>query len=357
MRSDLDEVTEYRRLKNTEHDIKLYTDCFAANGSARTPEWFKWQFLETPAGKLVIHLASPKGEPDRPAAIYAVVPVFFSISGRRILGCQSMDTLTAEAFRGKGLFVKLAARAYDMLPHEGISCIYGTPNGRSAHGIFARLGWVSLDPVPFMVKPLRARYIIERVATRLGPWLPNISLSLARRPQLTSNQNLARVTRFGDEYDDLWRTFSKSVRIGVWRDSQYLNWRLAKPGEAYRTWALHEDGRLLGFITFCIKSRDRGLHAHIMECIFDPARPDAGIKLIKQAIHEAAGAGVDIVMALNLPGSPNHGVFRRLGFLPVPPRYQPFEMHIGARAFVTELSADIDHRKGWYVSYLDSDTN
>jgi hypothetical protein len=94
-----------------------------------------------------------------------------------------------------------------------------------------------------------------------------------------------------------------------------------------------------------------------MEHIFDPARADAGSKLLQHAVYEARAEGADIALALNLPGSPNHNAFRRRGFMTVPPRYQPIEMHFGARAFVDGLSAEVTRRDGWYVSYLDSDTN
>src|SRR5699024_1108381 len=92
-------------------------------------------------------------------------------------GSQSLDTLVAPEARGQGLFNKLASQVYDEAKNRDIAFVYGFPNGNSAHGFFNKLGWVNLDPVPFLVLPLRSRYILSKlpIIKKVSNLLPNIT--------------------------------------------------------------------------------------------------------------------------------------------------------------------------------------
>jgi hypothetical protein len=56
------------------------------------------------------------------------------------------------------------------------------------------------------------------------------------------------------------------------------------------------------------------------------------------------------------PHSPNYSSFRLNGFVVLPERLRPIELHFGARAFDDGLARLVHDRSQWYVSYLDSDT-
>src|SRR4051794_23161519 len=82
----------FRPMERSDADLRLFKDCFDRNGSPRSLERLRWQFFEPPEGRLYVDFAEA-GEASL-AAIYAVFPVLMSVSGRRVLGVQSIDTLT-----------------------------------------------------------------------------------------------------------------------------------------------------------------------------------------------------------------------------------------------------------------------
>jgi ribosomal protein S18 acetylase RimI-like enzyme len=281
------------------------------------------------------------------------------LGARKALGLQSLDTLTDAEFRGQGLFVKLATEMFERTaPAQRVEAVYGFPNGNSAHGFFERLGWSRLDPVPFMMKPLRTSYLAKRVLRHaaVAKLLPNLPLSRGRPARLARGQELRTVTTFDAEYDDLWQRFSPTITAGVWRDAAYLNWRLRRPSASYRTLALYDAGRLAGFVVFSSDGHGEGTHGHIVELMFDPSQPAWGQTLLRAAIHELVRDGVDVALCWNLPGSPNHGTFLRSGFFRVPERFWPIELHFGWRSLTSTASSALVSRRGWYVSYLDNDT-
>src|SRR5262249_33992641 len=150
-------------------------DCFARNSERpRRTESLEWLYLKnTAAGRLFVDVAE---QDERVVAIYASLPGWFRVDGRRLLALQSLDTLTDGAYRGRGLFLSLARSLYARAGGAGCAFVYGFPNGNSAAGFFGKLGWAKLDPVPFLVRPLRMPYVAGKVE-RLKPlahWLPNI---------------------------------------------------------------------------------------------------------------------------------------------------------------------------------------
>jgi hypothetical protein len=236
---------EYRAMAQTQQDLDLYAECFARNGPPRDRRLLRWMHLENPTGRALVELAITPEPPTTVAGIYAVMPVWARLGTRRVLACQSLDTLTDEAFRGQGLFVRMAKAAYARAEQSEVAFVYGFPNGNSAHGFFTRLEWTSMDPIPFLVRPLRTRLAAQRIAPKI-PWLPDFALP-APAPRLASHQDFRSIARFGAPHQEIWDAFSAGIGITVDRDPAYLNWRLRdKPGHAYRIIALEERGRLLG---------------------------------------------------------------------------------------------------------------
>jgi hypothetical protein len=348
-----------RRMEKVEHDLQLFKQAFDTDGSPRDLVHLRWQYELTPVGKLLVLFAMPLAG-DHVAAIYATVPLSMKARDRTVLGAQSLDTLTGHAYRGKGLFAQLASQMFEAVaPAESVSCVFGFPNKNSAHGFFGRLGWTRLDPVPFMLRPLRTGYIARRIlGSACSRFVPDITLTRGQSPRLGAEQNWREIHEFDAEFDALWLLFSKGIGFSVVRDSKYLNWRLRRPGSRYQTRALYESGKLLGFVTTSLEvSREAGGHGHVVELIYDPDRPVVGKLLLQAAVQQLYQAGADVALAWNLPGSPNRGAFVRAGFMPVPRRFQPIELHFGVRWLDGAAPEGISDRRRWYVSYLDCDTN
>lgn len=348
---------EFRPMGRTEADLLLFQECFIANESPRTIELLRWQYFEPPVGRLYVDFAVASGNRPYLAAIYAVFPVAMRAEGKRVLGTQSLDTLTHKAFRGKGLFQKMASAMYERCARDGVALVYGFPNGNSAHGFFKRLEWQSLDPMPMMVKPLRLGYIVNRAMKgklRLPRWL-DLPLIRSGVRRLCAGLELRPVTDFDSATDEVWNRFSRSIPFAVDRDAAYMRWRLRRPHESYETIGLFEHGVLVGYVVTGTNSDPRPI-GKIMDLVYDPGKPDARQILLREALRRLSSWGAEAVWCWNLEKSPNHGVFRRSGFFRVPTLIASDELHAGARSFGVPPLAGISDRDNWYVSLLDNDT-
>jgi len=339
----------------TAEDLALFAGCFADNGGARSPASMRWLYRDNPSGRLYVDFAVPP-EGAGLAAIYATLPVRMRVNGEVRLALQSLDTLTDRAFRGKGLFVSLAKSVFARAAADDVAFIYGFPNGSSAPGFFGKLGWERLDPVPFLIRPLRTRYFSSRLG-RVGSKLPDFPLAPSRRRGPRGGAQLVEVDRFDERFTHLWRAFSRDVCVAVERDAAYLDWRLVdKPEERYRRLALVEKGVLTSFIAFALKEKHGGRIGYVLELLHDKGRESDARWLLGAAVAEMAQQNADAVLAWCLPRAPTFGSYLRSGFFPLPERLRPIELHVGTRAFDGTLGPVLRSRRNWYISYLDSDT-
>jgi hypothetical protein len=147
------------------------------------------------------------------------------------------------------------------------------------------------------------------------------------------------------------------VGVTVERDATYLNWRLVdKPNQEYQRYAIFEGEQPLAFVAFTCKDKHGGRVGSILELIFAPGEAACGRSLLSFAVSRLARQGADVALAWCLPRSPNFISYLATGFFPLPEGVRPIELHFGARALDASLTAVINDRSRWYLSYLDSDT-
>lgn len=353
-------ATPIRAMAPTAEDLAAFGVAFAQNSERpRTERALAWQYLENRVGKLFVDVATAAPEGGF-AAIYATLPGTFRIGQVRRLGLQSLDTLTAPAFRGRGLFLKLANRTYERAALEGAALVYGFPNGNSAHGFFKKLDWRPLDPVPFLIRPLSLRFAAERLHLPAGlvAGTPDVQI---RNPLggLVMGRGLVELQRADERVTHLWERFARRVGVAVERDASYLQWRLfEKPGESYRTLAMERDGELDALCSYTVKDKHGGRIGYVMELLCEPSPRGllAASRLLGASVRAMAADRADSALAWCFHHSFTFPVFVRHLFVPLPIKLRPIELHFGARALDHSLASLIEQRSAWYISYLDSDT-
>jgi GNAT superfamily N-acetyltransferase len=155
-------MSDFRILNISEDTIDRYKNCFDNNGSPKSKKKIGWQFLKNPVNKQYVDIAVEENK-NETAAIYAIAPIKFKFGNELLLGSQSLDTMTDKNYRGQGLFIKLANSVYERAKSEDIKLVYGFPNGNSIYGFQKKLEWEVLDPVPFLIKPLKSKYFTKRL--------------------------------------------------------------------------------------------------------------------------------------------------------------------------------------------------
>ena len=344
---------DFRAMEHAEGDLTAFRECFERNGTARRLDALRWQYFENPTGELFVDLAVSN---ERIGAIYAVQPAVVRVRGARMLGAQSVDTLVDADFRGRGLFTKMAEAVYQRVREREGAFVYGFPNANSAPGFFNKLGWLSLDPVPFLVRPLRTAFVASKLP--LARWLrrlPDLRLPMVG-PRLQEAQELRSVTELGPELGALWERFASDVMVAVDRSPQYLRWRLGKPGERYECLGVFQAEQLVAFCAYTTVDKHGGRIGYVIELLHDRGRHETGAALLVDCLRRMASDGADAVLAWAFGHSPNAGAYSKAGFLPFPERFRPIELHIGVRPLDESLTEALSDRRNWYISYCDSDT-
>jgi hypothetical protein len=349
---------EVRPLLSTDEDLARYVDFYGRNGTPRSVDYARWQFLQPSPGNFWVEVAvdEPEAGAARVVATYGSQPLRFRVDQQVVQGYQAVDAATDEAYRGRGLFGTMANTVADRAAADGAQVVFGFPaGGGSTRGHFGRIGWTSLDPVPFIVRPLRTGFVTSRLFKGLS--LPSVTIPV-RAPRFERGAELVEIDRFGAEFDELWAMFAARVGVAVERDAAYLNWRIVdKPGEAYRRAAVYENGVLQGFVAWVLRlGKHGGNVGYIVELLHRPGRTDVGRSLLRHAMRTMADEGGDLVLAWNFGHSPNHMAFVSTGFVPFIERLRPIELHFGARTLGGCTSAAVTQREAWYLSYCDSDT-
>lgn len=343
---------EYLELnKNT---LKNYIDCFKNNNNQKSVQKVEWQFFGKDLKNDFTLIAFDK-EKQKEAGIYAISTVKFKVEDENVVGSQSLDTITDIDYRGKGMFTSLANKVYKKAIESKLELVYGFPNGNSIHGFTKKLDWFKIAEVPFLIKPLNSSYFTKKI--KYLKWLPNIKLSFFDKQLKSENQIIAQ-DFFPDKVSDLWVLFSKSIKVGVVRDKEYLDWRyLNKPEENYKILNLYNKNNVFqGFIVYCVKNKHNGKIGYIMESIFDPTMPKIGEELLAKAIKEIKKEKADVVLSWCLEHSPNYLTYKKNGFYKLPEKLRPIELHFGARVFRDKYKNLIQNPKSWFLSYSDSDT-
>lgn len=347
-------MEEYKIYDLKEETINLFKDCFDANGSPKNIENIRWQFFENTESNCFVDIAFDE-EKNKTAGIYAVSCVKFKIGDTSCPGTQSLDTITDIDYRGKGLFTKLSRNVYKNVEDGGVRLVYGFPNGNSIHGFKKKLEWNVLDPVPFLIKPLKSKYFTDKI--KVLKFLPNLSLSFSKLKK-SKRYSISEQSDFPSEVNEVWEQFSTHFKVAVVRDQDYLNWRyLKKPNENYRIAHCRDaNNKYVGFIVFATKEKHNGKIGYIMEFVYNPDNSEAASHLLNYAVSHIKKEKADCVLAWCFEHSPNYRTFKKEFFVNMPEKIRPIELHFGARCFNSELNKEVYNRENWYISYSDSDT-
>lgn len=345
----------YRIIKGTgsTEELEKYRECFVSNGSDKTLDLLQWNHQQNLPGVKSIYYAIDT-KTGKIAAIYTYLPVKFTCMGEEVNAMQSFDTLTDTNHRGKGLFIKLASKIEAEEKQNNNELVYGFPNENSVHGFVNKLKFNYFGEVPFLIKPLRISYFINKLLKKNAGNTSDSNCSIAITDKLST---IKEITHFDDDYETLYRSVSSHIKIGVNRNAAYMNWRyITKPGETYYRYGYYENEVLQAVIIFTLKNKHGGKIGYLMELLFDPKNEKVGKQLLKFCIATFKKNNADLVLCWCFEHSFNYSTIRKSGFYKFPEKLRPQKLGFIAKILNSENTKDIYSLKNWYLSYSDSDT-
>ena len=332
--------------------FRLYRAVFGEELAESSRRRWRWQYLDNPAtapGGPEIWVARDGGTL---LGQYASMPVQLRWGDREVRSSWGMDVFLSPAARGLGVGARLFTAWSD---HVEVALGLGLTT--SSYGLFQKLRYSDVGPVPFHYKVLDARAVAAR---RLGPKWAGVAgrlLDMAwrlrhperRRPGAEDDVVLAPVARFDARYDALWDRAGASYAMCVRRDAAYLNWKYVEcPHRRYDIVEATRGGTLAGFVV-SRHEEHRGLRLGWIADLFahadDNAVRDA---LIGRTLDGFRRAGVARAQAFTMNAAVGAGLAGR-GFRP---GRSPMQFCVRARVPSDGVLAATGR---WHVMFGDSD--
>lgn len=341
---------EPRRAQDGDELLRLYREVFGEDLAEGSRRRWQWQYLENPvrgSNGPVIWIAR---EGDAVLGQYASMPVRLHWGGREVSSSWGMDVFLRPQARGKGIGAKLFTTW-----SEHVEVALGLGLTPSSYGLFKKLGYHDVGPVPFYQKVLDPAAVARRrLGTGLGALAaPLLGLGLRlvapERHRDASGVEVREVAGFSAEYDALWDRTASSYAMCVRRDAAYLDWKYVRcPHQRYTLLEARRDGLLSGFAVS--RHQDyRGLRLGWIVDLFagagDQAIRDA---LLGEALERFRQAGVARAQCFALNRALGEDL-RARGFLPAA---SPMQFCVSTRVESVAVLTDLAR---WHVVFGDSD--
>jgi GNAT superfamily N-acetyltransferase len=341
---------EQRGTADADQLFRMYEEVFGASLTDASRRRWQWQYLENPArpdGVPEIWVAREEG---RLLGQYASMPVRLWWGSREVRSSWGMDVFVAAEARGRGLGAQLFTAWSD---HVEVALGLGlTP---SSYGLFKKLRYHDVGPVPLFQKVLDARAVARR---RLGPVAGPVAAPVLRaalavvHPERTRHARgvvTAPAAGFTEEYDALWEKARGSYAMCVRRDRAYLDWKYARcPHRKYDVMEARREGRLDGFAVSRHEDH-RGLRlGWVIDVFADASDHDVKDALLGAVLDDFRRAGVARAQAFSMNAALASDL-RHRGFARGP---SPMQFCVRTRVDSTDVLAD---RARWHVVFGDSD--
>lgn len=343
-------AVERRAAADHEDLFRLYAEVFGPGLTENSRSRWLWQYRDNPA--------TPPEGPEiwvaRDGATllgqYASMPVRLWWGGREVRASWGMDVFVREQARGRGVGAALFTAWSD-----NVDVALGLGLTPSSYGLFKKLRYTDVGPVPFFRKILDPRAVASR---RLGAALGTLAapfLGLGLRLWAPERRGAAEgietraVSVFDDAYDRLWEKARASYAMCVRRDAAYLRWKyLSAPHRRYEIREARRGGELVGYAV-SRHEEYRGLRlGWILDVFADAADRGAKQALIASILDSFRAAGVARAQAFSMNAA-LAGDLVALGFLP---GASPMQFCVRSRSEDNGALRDVDR---WHVVFGDSD--
>jgi len=286
------------------------------------------------------------------------------VDGRNAESAHGLDYMIMPELKGlaAGQTAIRTAQRWRQLMWDS-SCAIGLVFPNEAANRIHTSDHVGLKPMfqpALMLRPLPRIALtedIKRIPRRLGTTLLRMAAvyGASRSALAGAGADLQAEARFGPDYDDLWASIADRVRIGLVRDSAYLNWRYVDhPVYQYERLSLRSGHELQGLVVG--SPRDTfGVNSMLLVDLV--AKDDdviSSCNLIEGLVRHARRQGREMVVALAIPGTKLYTALKRCGFLHVPERMDPKPFRT-AGIVNTEAATCAWDPTAWYFTWGDMD--
>jgi hypothetical protein len=220
--------------------------------------------------------------------------------GRVRHAVRAVDTATAPAYQGRGIFRQLTMTAVEALTAEGVDFVFNTPNTNSRPG-YLRMGWSTVGRVPLVV----------RVGGVSGALAMRASRVAADRWPVETGAGVDAGVLLGDtRVVELLGTMDAPRGFRTAKTADVLRWRYGLAALGYRAIAIDDDPSR-GLAVFRLRRRGRAVEVGVSDVLVPSGAAAAERRLLRTVAHET---GADYAIRIG----PASRFVPRGGYLPFP---------------------------------------
>jgi hypothetical protein len=259
---------------------------------------------------------------DRPVCHYAGIPRRLSLPSGERAAMVAVDAMTSPEVRRQGLLTAVATSAHEAWRDAGVACVLGLPNEQWGSRT-AALRWEPLYELRWTIRPLRPEALMARRAR--VPWLARFTAVGAAWNAAwdAGAPGTGAVEIVGLDSTGLAGAMERqpgggatAARFLLRRDREWLAHRYRDaPDGSYTVVTAREHNQLIGWAACRIRESNGRRVGAIAEFGFPTGRDEVGDRLLSEATRQLRTAGADIAFTLAVPGSAEHRLLRRRGFL------------------------------------------
>lgn len=335
------------------------------------PEYFRWEYIDNPAGPAIIWLAVHRNN-----TVGQFIINLTKIKTNSVIckGGLIVKSLVRKDFWGKGISPHLAQRAKDSFFEQGGDFCYGIPNKNAYRQMIERLKWNDIGKIPLLVRPVQAKGPLrELINNRIILGISNaivfplliiygkIYNCFSRLYFADRNKFIIKkISYFDERFDRLWEKACNKHEILVVRDKAFLNWRYVdNPRRTYEIYSAEDaGGSLIAYIVLRVTFFQKLKVGYIVDSLFDEDGGGACAlsALLDKSYEFFKKQETEIISCLMLPNNSCFGVLKKNGFFVCPDFLQPE----ACRFLITTsdqgaLSQRIKNIKNWYLTLGDFD--
>ena len=339
---------------DTVHGIAGFLGSEYPDGEISDERFLKWEYLDNPFGKVVVTMAT--GTDGNAASQYALIPIEVLVKGKVFGASLSLNTLTAAAFRGKGLFSQTAKATFEYCSGAGIHFTVGVPNRNSYPGFINKLGFKHIGNLIFCLKPLRPAGIIRSLLSR-GSAKKGSGINLTIDDEVLALNSVSGFDPVADRimYEHFWELWRKDKPIALNRPAAFLGWRyFENPLRKYDVFKLIHKGEIKALLA------TRSLYVYgLRTCIvmdFLSLGEHYGHTLIRAIAGEAKRNDLDIMMGVTANRNAEFRQMIKSGFIKIPGVLLPQQLPLIIKVHRQFEHADMLFDPGsWHFMFGDYD--
>lgn len=323
-------MSEYS-IRKLEHDnfdvlIPLMKDCF---GMEVKLDYFRWKFLENPAGYF-LGFTAIHTETDEVAAYFGFLPEKYWVMGEEKIIFQAHDLMTHSNHRRKGLFKMVTDSCLDYIEKNHELFVFAFGGNHSTPG-FLKWGWKH---------PFDFHYL----------FYPNIfcKLHALKKIRGTIIENLKEYTSLEDLIINRERKQNSLYSV---RSVEHMNWRYRNPLNSYQVDAFKSGAKIEGFVCYYFQNNK----IYLFDFIFSNAQSKNELLLhLKKIVANKKMKG--IVSFCKKDGEVDHQL-KKAGFINNPFKFGPLHTKTPLIFYSNEGKMNIfSDSELWMIDAYDHDS-